>query len=54
MFGACIVIGVGSVAVNVTKYAASVWSGFVFPTGAVLSGTVPIYDGTAGLAGSEQ
>ena len=41
-------------AVNVTKYAASVWSGFVFPTGAVLSGTVPIYDGTAGLAGSEQ
>jgi uncharacterized protein (TIGR02594 family) len=41
-------------AVNVTKYKASVWSGFVFPTGAVLSGTPPIYDGTAGLAGSEQ
>lgn len=40
-------------AVNVTKYLASAWSGFVFPMGAVSSGTVPIYDGEAAHAGSE-
>ena len=40
-------------AVNVTKYAASVWSGFVFPLGAVSSVALPIYDGNAAPAGSE-
>jgi uncharacterized protein (TIGR02594 family) len=40
-------------AVNVTKYAASVWSGFVFPSGPVSSTTLPIYDGVAAHAGSE-
>jgi uncharacterized protein (TIGR02594 family) len=40
-------------AVNVTKYPTSVWSGFVFPLGAALTGALPIYDGVARPAGSE-
>jgi uncharacterized protein (TIGR02594 family) len=40
-------------AVNVTKYKASAWSGFVFPPGAVTGVAVPIYDGAAEHAGSE-
>jgi uncharacterized protein (TIGR02594 family) len=40
-------------AVRVSKYPASVWSGFVFPRGAVSSGTLPIYTGVAAHAGSE-
>jgi hypothetical protein len=40
-------------AVIVKKYAANVWSGFVFPAGAVPGATLPIYDGVAAIAGSE-
>jgi uncharacterized protein (TIGR02594 family) len=39
--------------VNVTEYAASVWSGFVFPAGDVTSTTLPVYDGVAGPLRSE-
>jgi uncharacterized protein (TIGR02594 family) len=40
-------------AVNVKKYAASVWSGFVFPAGVLPGATLPIYDGDAAVAGAE-
>ncbi len=40
-------------AVNVKEYSAKVWTGFVFPTGAIPSGELPIYGGTAEIAGSE-
>jgi uncharacterized protein (TIGR02594 family) len=40
-------------AVIVKEYSASVWSNFVFPTGAVAGGTLPIYDGNAEAAGAE-
>jgi uncharacterized protein (TIGR02594 family) len=39
--------------VNVTRYAASAWNAFVFPPGAISSGTLPVYQGTAAESGSE-
>ncbi len=40
-------------AVNVREYSADVWSGFVFPAGAVLGAELPIYEGAAESAGTE-